>query len=266
MAMTSSYQRCTATPIRQLVNAFWQTKGAPSYAREIILPKGITEIVFSFDHAVPFSMVGGRSVSSTPRCFLSGLNNFPIHLNVPQQQSFFGIELKPAAVKKLLKIPGGEFLNTITDIEELNKEFTTVWHQLAEAVSFDSRVAIIQGWLTEKLSMPHNRDMAVSDFLYSRSECSGVADLAAHFCYSSRQLNRKAQEFFGMSTEAVISYRRYLQALRLIHHTGESLTSISYSCNYFDQAHFIRDFKTYAGLTPGEYRKKKSHLAGHLYQ
>ena len=34
---------------------------------------------------------------------------------------------------------------------------------------------------------------------------------------------------------------------------GKNLTEVGYDCGYYDHAHFIRDFKEYAGLTPGEY-------------
>ena len=69
-----------------------------------------------------------------------------------------------------------------------------------------------------------------------------------------------------MSTEALIQYKRYVHALQLMHYSHQSLTGISYSCHYYDQAHFIREFKDYTGLTPGQYRRQKKNLVGHLFQ
>jgi AraC-like DNA-binding protein len=137
---------------------------------------------------------------------------------------------------------------------------------LAEADSFESRVAITKQWLLKKMSPIHDRERCISRFLATDPTPVSVAGLASEFCYSTRQLHRKTAELFGMSTEALIGYRRYVHALRLIHYSNESLTRIGYDCHYYDQAHFIREFKEYAGLTPGEYRQQKSRLAGHLYQ
>lgn len=264
--MTNSYVHCHDAHARRFVRAFWQTKGAPAYQTETILPKGVIELIFSFYEAVPFRRNSQIKLLSTPRCFVSGMSDTPVQLCSPARQDFFGVELHPAAVKKLLKIPCGEFLNAITDLEVINKEFNSLWHHLAEVDSFNARVNITLQWLSQKLSPVPEQEMTISDFLCSSPESINVAGLASQFCYSTRQLYRKSHELFGMSTEGLISYKRYVHALKLMHYSHETLTRIGYHCLYYDQAHFIREFRDFTGLTPGEYRRQKSGLPGHLYK
>jgi AraC-like DNA-binding protein len=194
------------------------------------------------------------------------MSNYRLIQKALPEQELFGIELHPPALKKLLKIPSGEFLNTIVDVETINKDFKLLWELLAVAHSFDDRVHIAEQWMIKNISIIHARDMAVSSFLDQQLPAVDVSSLAAQLCYSPRQLHRKSREYFGMSTEALISYKRYLDALRLMHNSKESLTSISYESQYFDQPHFNREFKEYTGLTPGEYRNRKSNLPGHLFE
>lgn len=263
--MTTSFSSCNDIHINQFAKCFWQTEGAPVYGAETILPKGAVELIFNFGDTISFND-DKKNVSFIPRCFVSGMRDIPVQLVAPANQSFFGIELHPVAVKKLLKLPAGELLNAITDLEGINSEFTGLWHQLAEMNSFESRVTLAKQWMLKKLSPVHEREFSMSAFLTSEPAPVSVAGLASEFCYSTRQLHRKTIELFGMSTEALIGYRRYVHALQLMHHSNESLTRISYHCHYYDQAHFIREFKEYTGLTPGDYRQQKSRLAGHLYQ
>jgi AraC-like DNA-binding protein len=263
--MDTSYTLCTNAQAKCFARAFWQTQGTPLYQAETILPKGVVEIIFSFDEPVPFSRNSQVKHLSTPRCFVSGMSDTPVQLDIPERQAFFGMELHPAAIKKLLKVPCGDFLNAITDLEGINKEFSSLWHQLAEAVSFHSRVSITQEWLGKKLCSIPEQELAISDFLKSDPGSANVAGLATQFCYSVRQLHRKTRELFGMSTEGLIRYQRYVHALQLMHHSQETLTRIGYDCRYYDQAHFIREFKDFTGLTPGDYRQQKSKLPGHLY-
>ena len=264
--MNSAFAPCRDIRASRFVKAFWQTEGKPQHRLETILPKGVIEIIFSFQDPVQFSREIQDWNQPTPRCFITGISNTPIHLQVPLYQSFFGVELHPVAAKKLLKVPSGAFLNAIVDLEAINKEFSSLWHRLAEACTFPERVAIMQQWIVQNLRPVHQQEMAISDFLNSPPQPSSVAGLAAQFCYSTRQLHRKTQELFGMSTEALIGYKRYLHALQLLQRRNETLTHIGYDCHYYDQAHFIREFRDYTGLTPGEYRQQKSSLAGHLYQ
>lgn len=264
--MVISFAHCLHIQASRFVKTFWQIAGTPTYQCETILPKGVIELIFSFGDAVSFYRDNQKQPVVTPRCFVNGMNDAAIRVHIPSYQSFFGIELQPAAVKKLLKTPSGEFLNEVTDLDLLNKEFHSLWYRLAESDSFEERVQLFEEWVVQKLCVIPEQEMAISAFLTGPSKPTNVIDLASKFCYSPRQLNRKSQELFGMSTEALIRYKRYVDALNLMHLRDETLTSISYNSHYYDQAHFIREFKEYTGLTPGNYRRQKSTLAGHLFQ
>jgi AraC-like DNA-binding protein len=166
----------------------------------------------------------------------------------------------------LLSAPSGVFLNAITDLELIDKSFGHIWHQLADCESFESRVSTVQAWALERRAKLYEQELALSQFLSSTEEIQTVANLASTFCYSSRQLHRKVQELFGMSSEVLLRYKRYHRALHLMHRSSETLTSIAYECGYYDQAHFNREFKEFTGLTPGAYRQQQSHLPGHIFQ
>src|SRR5690349_5616079 len=104
--MISSLGVCTHPATRMFLKNFGQMQSCPPYAIESILPKGETEIIFSFAEDLPFQLAdisGGR----TPRCFINGISSIPVRLHAPAQQFFFGVVLQPAAVKKLLATPAG---------------------------------------------------------------------------------------------------------------------------------------------------------------
>jgi AraC-like DNA-binding protein len=262
--MKIEFTPCRHIQAGHFIKAFWQTAGNPLHRQEIILPKGVVEIIFNFSDPVQFNHT--QKKFAPPCCFIQGMSSAPIFLRALPHQALFGVELRPLSLKKLLSIPCGEFLNAIIDLEAINNEFKQLWELLAEPNSFTDRVTITEQWMLKKISTVHPREMAVSSLLDDPIEAPGVAALASQLCYSPRQLHRKSKEFFGMSTEALIGYKRYIHALRLMHKSRETLTRIAYQCNYFDQAHFIREFREYTGLTPGEYRERKSHLPGHLFE
>jgi AraC-like DNA-binding protein len=68
-----------------------------------------------------------------------------------------------------------------------------------------------------------------------------------------------------MNTEEMLLYKKYLHAVDLLHSSHLSLTQIAYQSGFVDQSHFIRSFRLFTQMTPGEYRQQKSHLPGHFY-
>jgi len=263
--MNTAFSNCHDVGAGVYLKHFWQNEGNPDYQVERILPKGEIEIIFNFGETVCFRRTA-KGEGATSRCFINGISNLPVTLFMPQQQHFFGVVLQPAAVKKLLSAPSGLFLNAITDLELVDKRFTELWHQLAECKNFEEKTLFVQQWVLDRFSAIHQQERVLSNILDSGVEVTSVANLAATVCYSTRQLHRKVQELFGMSSELLLSYRRYKQALHRLHENNETLTRIAYTCGYYDQAHFNHEFKEYTGLTPGAYRQQCSHLPGHLYE
>jgi transcriptional regulator GlxA family with amidase domain len=51
---------------------------------------------------------------------------------------------------------------------------------------------------------------------------------------------------------------RFTHAVNMIQtHTEVNMTEIAYATGYYDQAHFNRDFKFFAGTNPKEFRQRQ---------
>lgn len=75
---------------------------------------------------------------------------------------------------------------------------------------------------------------------------------------------RFAQDWLGMNTEDFIQYHKYLYCLHLLRDSKQTLTEIAYEAGYYDQSHFIREFKSYTNLTPKQYREANVEFHGHI--
>src|SRR5262249_34980749 len=81
-----------------------------------------------------------------------------------------------------------------------------------------------------------------------------IAELADYCQVSVRQLERGFRQVIGTSPKAFARTLRFQEAQRrLMFDPDADLTRLAYECGYFDQAHFIKDFKAFAGKTPTEY-------------
>lgn len=87
--------------------------------------------------------------------------------------------------------------------------------------------------------------------------------LSAELGYSNRWIQKRHLEVFGVSFKKAQGMMRFFQTLHCIAlhvtqgKTPLNLTGVAYENGYFDQAHFIKEFKRYAGMTPSAYVTKK---------
>lgn len=253
--------------VKDTVCAFWQVHrhNNPSLD-ETIIPKGIVEIIFSFETTNLYARINQQSLT-IPRCFIQGFHTCPVQLHLADRQTFFGVILHPTSLKHIFHFHPVEFTNCVIDLTLVDTSFFSLWHRLAEQDNFNDRVTVFTEWLKKKLPQLTEREKAFNSFLNKHGDIHlSVSDIANRFCYSSKQLSRKLYEFTGLNTEQTLLYKKYLQAIHFMHHSEISLTEIAYSCHFSDQSHFIRTFKSLSQLTPKEYRQKKSDIIGHIFE
>jgi transcriptional regulator GlxA family with amidase domain len=74
-----------------------------------------------------------------------------------------------------------------------------------------------------------------------------------------RQLERKFSSAIGLSPKQLSKVIRLQTTLKALYQEKSStLTSVAYENGYYDQAHFIKDFREFTGVSPKEF------YAGHL--
>ena len=84
-----------------------------------------------------------------------------------------------------------------------------------------------------------------------------VGDYAALLGVSSRHLNAFVRDCSGITAREAIHRRRYLEACRLLLHTGQSIAAISDGLGFSGPSWFIRFFKRRSGITPGAFRARR---------
>jgi len=78
------------------------------------------------------------------------------------------------------------------------------------------------------------------------------------FYYSERQTRRLFLHYVGVNPQKFIRIVRTNYALQLIKNKKNSYLDVVEKAGYFDQSHFIHEFKAFHGITPQEYTQKMS--------
>ena len=80
-----------------------------------------------------------------------------------------------------------------------------------------------------------------------------VQEMAGRAFLSTRQFERNFKQFAGFSPKLYSRIIRFQAAMQQYGNKAMSLTAIAYECGYYDQSHFIHDFKEFSGHHPHHY-------------
>jgi AraC-like DNA-binding protein len=92
-----------------------------------------------------------------------------------------------------------------------------------------------------------------------------ISDVSDHIGLSQRRFIQLFSDEVGLTPKLFCRVRRFQEVLRLVD-KGQQLnwTDIALTCGYFDQAHFIHDFRDFSGLIPSVYLTRRGEHLNHV--
>lgn len=170
----------------------------------------------------------------------------------------FVVQFKPNGFLPFTTIPIKGMENTAIPMEKLfGKKGKVVGEQILNANSTSDRIQIIETFLIGELANKKNIDSIVKATVETILNTNGqfsVNEFSKNNNIHRRQLARKFHDSIGLSPKQLAKTIRIQTTLKaLLNEEYKSLTDLAYENEYFDQAHFIKDFKEFTGLTPKEF-------------
>jgi transcriptional regulator GlxA family with amidase domain len=139
----------------------------------------------------------------------------------------------------------------------LKGEIQAVECRLAQASGTAERIACVESFLAKLLRCSNEPDAIVTAALGLIKDSKGqisVEGLSAALGINGRQLERKFTQHVGLSPKAFCRVTRFRQVKLLLEKNNEpSGCALAYTCGYYDQTHFIREFRVFTGKTPARY-------------
>ncbi len=251
------------------INCIWRLSEFDLHkSKEIILPKGTAEIIFNFSDKINYFNPTLKISTTLQTVFINGINFKPFELAKTGRLEFLGIQLNSIGLKLLFDIPVKEFNNNVYEGKIICSDLDILADKLFHLQDFNQQVENILVWIREKISVFNDRFLINRAKMLSGLSChynQSVKKICEQICLSDRQLRRFSQDWLGMNTEEFILYNKYIKSLHLLHHSKQTLTDTGLEAGYYDQSHFIREFKSYTHLTPKQYREANTGLPGHIF-
>jgi AraC-like DNA-binding protein len=160
------------------------------------------------------------------------------------------------------RIPAHELFGLSVNSENLFRsgELNEVIERLAEARNNSARIIVLEAFFLKKL-VHEKSDPRIDDATRSIKQHHGVIrikELANSLSISQDAFEKRFRTLVGTTPKQYASIVR-LRSLIRNYPSYASLTEASYEAGYFDQSHFIKDFRLFTGQTPKDFFKTDSY-------
>jgi len=243
---------------RTYVYTIWRMQNMESRNLQgIIMPNGTAEIIFNFSDPIMYSLETTAKKTVLPSVFLSGVRFSPIRNEIVGREYLIGIQFNSLALKIMFGYSAKEFTNKIYDGLLIDTSLNELSEKLYAQKEFKKQVEILISWFRKKVekngcqvSMNKMQQIVHNQ----RGRDLTVKKLSSKIFLSPRQLQRHANDWLGMCPDEYLMYNKFLHSITLIQEETHSLTDVALKSGYYDQSHFIKEFREYTDMTPGQYR------------
>jgi AraC-like DNA-binding protein len=241
------------------VKCYWvlESPKEDTPTRNTIVPDGCMKLIFHYGDLYTYHQENGSTIV-LPKCFIIGQLTRPYEVEPLGETATFFVCFHPNGFLPFSRIPIKEMENKAVPLEKLfGKEGQEIGESVLNANSTAERINLIEAFLFERLTDEKTVDQIVKATVETILTANGqfsVNELSTQNNINRRQLVRKFSSAIGLSPKQLSKTIRIQATLKTLLTTEvSSFTELAYENEYFDQAHFIKDFKEFTGLTPKEF-------------
>jgi AraC-like DNA-binding protein len=280
-----SASRAAAEPLRPFVHGYFGSESAlPELLRERHLPSFGVSLILNF--ASPHRLLSGdmADVHWGRQAWVVGLQGGYRLADAMGDRQFLIAQLTPSGAHHILRERMDLLSDRIVDLDEIDPPFArSLLSRAQSAAGWEARFDAVEAALVERLAMRASGPTVASVALRSVQASGGdvgIGALAPALGCSHRHLIAAFREQIGLAPKAVARLMRFERAVAAINRRhdldyppgkpylegrGEPAkrspgslrwSDLALACGYYDQSHFINEFRTFSGATPEAFRRQ----------
>lgn len=246
--------------LKSLVSCFW-TLEVPKQSepqKQRIVPDGCIEMAFILGDDIK-RYTSENEFILQPRAMVLGQTIEPFYIKPTGYVKTFAIRFYPYGFANFVTVPISNLVNKETPIDQLfgAENADDLEQKIVKSENTEHRISIIEEFLLARLNDEKTINRIVKstvDSLLSTNGSASIHSILKDDLSKRRQLERNFKKQIGVSPKQLAKVIRLQTALKmLLGPKSENLTDIAYESEYFDQAHFIKDFREFTGINPKEF-------------
>lgn len=257
-------------PLSDYVHIFWYSNGLQSpHEKERVLPDGSIELVINLreDIIKLYDKETHDHFTSYQGSIISGPHSDFVVIDTASQTNTVGIHFKPGGAFPFFPVAIYELWNTHLSLEQLwGDKVKALRERLLEARSPTFMFHILEQFLIKMKKDTTNHPIityALAKFQTPEYPLR-ISDITDQINLSPRHFIDIFKKEVGLTPKQFWRVQRFQHILSSIHKVDSiDWMDIALACGYYDQAHFIHDFRSFSGIKPTAYQSNqdfKNHV------
>jgi AraC-like DNA-binding protein len=228
-----------------------------------IIPDGFPEIIFHYRDAYKINI--GGTWEDQEKQLLAGQIRKYFFLENTGESGMFGIKLKPYAVTQLFGIDMKTIVDTVIPLPaQIRPPLSLVATQLNDGFVVEQIVELCESVLKNIVGTRTNPQNGIEEAIHLISTRNGmvtIQELINHCRLGERQLERLFRKYIGLSPKFYSRVIRFNYIFELYKYDNPDWADIVHQAGFYDQSHFIKNFKAFTGEDPSSYIFENTTLA-----
>ncbi len=252
--------------LKPYIYNYWSIKNKiDSQKTNKILSDASLGFIINFSNPYKITINSKTSICSG-NITLTGPTKYPAFITFEKYLDAIGIRFKVGGAYKFFDEEISSLCDKNINYDESFWNFDLLYKELISKKNNFEKVKAIEIFLIKRLQLSKKQNSKYTmDFVNFIKENKGdisIDHLCEHFSSNKRQIERIFKKEIGLSAKLfsrIIRMRNVRDSLSSLE--VDNLTSTGYSNGFFDQAHFIKEFRSFMNETPKNYYQNKLSMA-----
>jgi AraC-like DNA-binding protein len=259
-------------PLSGFMHFLWLYEGyTQPHAKERVLPTGEMQLVINLleDKACVYDRDNPDRCQTFRGALLSGAHSEYQVISTAMQAFVIGVHFRPGGAFPFLGMPAGELRDTTVALETLwGAAAVDLRDQLLEAPTHPARFEVLEQALLAEFARGFDYHQAVGFALrrfLTEPQVMTIGSVTDQIGLSAKRFIQIFRDQTGFTPKIFCRIRRFQQALeRMESQKSVTWTDVALDSGYFDQAHFIHDFRAFSGINPTTYLAHRTPHRNHV--
>ncbi len=249
-------------PLDHFIEHLWFFDGYdPNHTMERLLPDGAMEVIINLrpEPKRLFHRDNFHDVQLFQKSWISGKQTRYIVIEAAyESSSMMGIHFKPCGSYPFLGFSVSELTDKVIELDQVwGSGVNTMREQLLDTPIINNKFAIVERFLLSRFNGQPRTYRSVEralQLMLQSPHGMAIRDFAEFIGITPKHLITQFDKFVGLKPKLCERIGKFQGVLSAIENQQQvDWSQVAMSCGYYDQSHFIKEFKAFSGMNPSRY-------------